>query len=47
MSNRLPKDIEPFYLHKEKIDATMKYTKAAILFEPIVAVNFVLEVSSM
>ena len=26
--NRLPTDIEPLYLHKENMNATMKHTKA-------------------
>ena len=38
-SNSLPKDIEPFYLQKEKTNATMKHTKAISFFEPIVAVK--------
>ena len=29
--NRLPKDVEPFYLHKEKTNATIKHTNAARL----------------
>ena len=37
--NRTPKDIEPFYLHKENTNATMKHTKAASIFDPIVAVK--------
>ena len=37
--NRLPKDTKPFYLHKEKANATMKHTKATRFFEPIVAVK--------
>ena len=37
--NRLPKNIEPFYLHKEKTNATMKHTNDARLFDPIVAVK--------
>ena len=37
--NRPPKDIELFYLHKENTNETMEHTKAAILFEPIVAVK--------
>ena len=37
--NKSPKDIEPFYFHKEKTDATTKHTKAARFFEPIAAVK--------
>ena len=37
--NRLPKDIELFYPQKEKKNATMKHTKAAIFFDTIVAVK--------
>ena len=37
--NRIPKDIEPFYLHKDKTNTTMKNTKAAIFFETIVSVK--------
>ena len=37
--NRLPKDIEPLYLYKEKTNATIKQTKAARFFEPMVAVE--------
>ena len=37
--NRLPKDIEPFYLHKEKTNANMKHARAERFFEPIVAVK--------
>ena len=44
-SNRLPKDIKPFYLHKENNNATMKHAKATIFFEPIVAVKMIREVS--
>ena len=40
--NRLPKNIEPFYLHTEKTNATMKHTKAERLFDPIVAVKTIL-----
>ena len=39
LRNRLPKDIKPFYLHKEKTNETMKHTKAARLFVPIFAVK--------
>ena len=37
--NRLPKDIELFYLHKEKTNAMMKHAKAERFFGPIVAVK--------
>ena len=37
--NRPPKDIEPFCLHKEKTNASIKHTKAARFFETIVAVK--------
>ena len=37
--NRPPKDIEPFYLHKEKTNENMKHTKDTRLFEPIIAVK--------
>ena len=37
--NRIPKDIKPFYLHKEKKIATMKHANSARFFETIVAVK--------
>ena len=37
--NMLPKDITPFYLHKDNTNTTMKHTKAARFFDPIVAVK--------
>ena len=37
--NRLPNDIETFYLQKEKTIAFIKHTKATRFFEPIVAVK--------
>ena len=37
--NRIPKDIEPLYLHKENTEATMKHAKDAIIFDPTVAVK--------
>ena len=33
--NKLPKDIEPFYLHTDKMNANMKHTKAVRFFEMI------------
>ena len=43
--NKPPKDIEPFYFHKEKKNATMKHTKAARFFELIISVKKIREVS--
>ena len=37
--NRLPKNIKPFYLHKEKMNEITKHTKAEGFFEPIIAVK--------
>ena len=37
--NSLPKDTEPFYMHTEKTNATMKNIKAARFFEPILVVK--------
>ena len=37
--NRLPKDNKPIYLHEEKTNVTMKNSKDAKFFEPIVAVK--------
>ena len=37
--NRLPEDIEHFYLHKEKTNVTMKNTNSARLFDPLVVVR--------
>ena len=37
--NGIPKDIEKFYLQKDNTNETMKHTKAAMFFEPIVAVK--------
>ena len=45
--NRPPKDIGPFYPHKENKNTTMKHTKGARLFGPIVAVRKIGEVSSV
>ena len=39
--NRVPTDIEPFYLHTNKTNTTVKHTKAGRFFDPIDAVKYV------